>query len=96
MDVWVRSQDKELICMISNLKLDTNWSMNESTIFGYDTMHNRYHLGSFKNKETALQVLNDFQKHVNKVQNMLLNRLNHTDTLGNCYEIFQIPEEEDV
>lgn len=97
MNIWVRSQDKELICMISNLKLDTDWSLNECKIFGYDTMHNGYRLGSFKNKETALQVIDDFQEHVIETQReFLFNCARSCATTPVNYEVFQIPEDKDV
>lgn len=97
MDIWVRSQDKELICTVNALKLYADWDINKSAIFGYDTMHNGYCLGSFKNKETALQVIDDFQEHVIETQRgFLFNCARSCEATPVNYEVFQIPEDKDV
>ena len=106
MDIWVRSQDKDALIKINTIYIEQRVYNDPRSLLGgidycYDLLGvnsdtDKITLGTFKRYADVLQVINDFEKHVNKMQNMLLNRLNHTDTLGNYYDIFQIPEDKDV
>lgn len=55
MDLWIRSQDKQLLKIVNQLEvcedIDNTWFINDGDI-----------LGKYKTKERALEVLDEIQK----------------------------------
>ena len=66
MDLWIRSQNKEKLCKIENIKY-----MDTSDDFENDT-HSLWNdnngiLGIYKTKQRALEVLDEIQKKINLI-----------------------------
>lgn len=101
MDIWVRSQDKESICKVSGLTFSDECD-NVTPKYGYFLIGTSefctYPLGFFKNKEDALQVINEFQDHVCKLEQEYLFIVALAGSFKRCphYDIFQIPEDKHV
>ena len=58
MELWVRSQDKEILLKVSELEIEINM------IIAFDG--NKYQcLGTYKSKERALQILDEIQNILN-------------------------------
>lgn len=101
MDIWVRSQDKESICKVSGLTFSDECD-NVAPKYGYFLIGTSefctYPLGFFKNKEDALQVINEFQDHVCRLKQEYLLIVALAGSFKRCphYDIFQIPEDKHV
>ena len=61
MELWIRSQDKEVLQKITSLFVN-----DDGYIFSYDYINsNEVFLGKYKTKERALEVLDEIQKILN-------------------------------
>jgi len=87
MELWIRSQDKEILLKINELETEANM------IIAFDG--NKYQcLGTYKSKERALEILDEIQEHIQKQgQSYIL-----TDEKGlpaglrNYGNIYEMPE----
>lgn len=59
MELWIRSQDKTILCNAHNLIIRENHS--ESGDINY-VIQDLYTIGTYKTKERALEVLDEIQK----------------------------------
>ena len=68
MELWIRSQDKEVLVKINDIAVEMNM------IYGYFDKNTEYELlGSYKSKERALEVLDDIS---NKIKNQFIVQVN--------------------
>lgn len=69
MDLWIRSQDRTELVKCSRIKIEENFETKDGitttdyTIYNFDGVHIN-HLGRYKPKERALQVLDDIQNRL--------------------------------
>lgn len=101
MDIWVRSQNKEVICKVGILSLTNEFNGKRfigdwCCLVGVDGVKNIL-LGYFQNAKDCKKVIDDFQEHVIKTQNeFLFNCARQCAATPVNYEVFQIPEDKDV
>lgn len=69
MNLWVRSQDKELLMKSPELRY--NQKGNDYSILAYDSLGVYRILGTYKTKERALEVLDEIEERI-----MLINTIN--------------------
>lgn len=63
MELWIRSQDKEILLKVNELEIEANM------IIAFD--NNKYQcLGTYKTKERALEVLDEIQNILIDYKNM--------------------------
>lgn len=60
MNLWVRSQDKNILMKVNRVCFQRNIE-DEPTIYGYENYENYERLGIYKTKERALEVLDEIQ-----------------------------------
>lgn len=78
MELWVRSQDKEVLQKITSLFVN-----DDGYIFSYDYINsNEVFLGKYKNKTRALEVLDEIQRHL-----VIIN-----DKNDNLFCVYEMPE----
>ncbi len=59
MDLWIRSQDKEVLVKVNDIAVEMNM------IYGYYDKNTEYELlGSYQSKERALEVLDEMQNKI--------------------------------
>ena len=63
MDLWIRSQDREILTKIDYVYLETS---NGKEILGGNHYMINKHLGTYKTKERALEVLDEIQNSIIK------------------------------
>lgn len=64
MDIWIRSQNKDILMKVDNLLIDSE----KNVIFTHKFINNKevtYTLGKYKTKERALEVLNEIESIYN-------------------------------
>lgn len=64
MDLWIRSQNKDILMKVDNLLIDSE----KNVIFTHKFINNKevtYTLGKYKTKERALEVLNKIESIYN-------------------------------
>ena len=88
MDLWVRSQDKEVLQKITSLFVN-----DDGYIFSYDYINsNEVFLGKYKSKERALGVLDEIQKYINNgCKRFIDTGVYHTSKYE--YRVYQMPKE---
>ena len=108
MDIWVRSKDKRGITKVNDIyireqKYDKVINHIGHTAVCYLLIATKYDniefiLGAFANKEDALQVINEFQDHVCRLEQEYLLIVALAGSFKKCphYEVFQIPEDKHV
>ena len=79
MELWIRSQDKELLMKSPELRY--NQKGNDHGILAYDTLGIYRILGVYKTKERALEVLDEIQ---DLLQNAYVGNVNRI--------VYQMPE----
>lgn len=89
MELWVRSQDKEILLKVNELEIETNM------IIAFDG--NTYQcLGTYKSKERALEILDEIQEYINNNCEFIEHK-SHTNmgTYTNKIEtkVYEMPEE---
>ena len=66
MDLWIRSQDKELLVNSKGFELQQHYENSPCQIFA--VWNNNYMcVGTYKTKERALEVLDEIQKKINLI-----------------------------
>ncbi len=109
MDIWVRSQDKKILCKVESLIVQPHYvkqwisqnkqvdvcSEYELVAFSGNETHR---LGYFQKEEDGLQVINDFQQHVSRLEQEYLHIVALAGSFACCphYNIFQIPKDKHV
>lgn len=66
MNLWIRSQDRNRLIQVYDLKLET------FSVFGFSFTDTRIHLGTYKSEGRALEVLDEIQSKLD-VFNKLIN-----------------------
>lgn len=61
MELWIRSQDKNILCEVIHLELSTS----KLSILGLNKVHYGVVLGTYKTEERALEVLDEIQSILN-------------------------------
>ena len=61
MELWVRSQDKEILVKVNNLSLVFSNKDEDCEIINSFEDHQCWELGTYKTKERALEVLDEIQ-----------------------------------
>ena len=67
MELWVRSQDKDILIKVDNLELDDE----RNDIYTHNCINNMqmtYTLGRYKTKERALEVLDEIHQRLINLQ----------------------------
>ena len=90
MDLWIRSQDKEVLQKITSLFVN-----DDGYIFSYDYINsNEVFLGKYKTKERALEVLDEIHnilmpisEYKQEIDNLIINYKN-IDTV-----VYEMPKE---
>lgn len=68
MDLWIRSQDKEVLVKVNDIAVEMNM------IYGYYDKNTEYELlGAYSTKERALEVLDDISS---KIKNQFIVKVN--------------------
>lgn len=93
MDLWIRSQNKELLMKSSEFRYSQK--KDEYSLLAYDTAGVYRVLGSYSSKERALRILDDMQNCLlkgsfAKIQNGLHEDLN---LIPNPIFVYTMPEE---
>lgn len=85
MELWVRSQDKEILVKVNNLSLALNKDETCEIINSFED-HQCWELGTYTTKERALEVLDEIHEHIEKYGETYLqeNGLKH---YGNVYQM---------
>ena len=65
MELWVRSQDKEILVKVNNLSLVFSNKDEDCEIINSFEDHQCWELGTYKTKERALEVLDEIQNILN-------------------------------
>lgn len=85
MDLWIRSQNKENLIKTSGyLRIS---ELNNSYIIQDEQW---YDIGTYKTKERALEVLDEIQKHKDKLENAWFLGMTESNFVSSTYEM---PEE---
>lgn len=93
MELWIRSQDKEVLLNIKgiqyqNYKLVENETVEANILIGFYNYYDNEILGEYETKEKALEVLTE-------IQNMLyagLKATNNNQLAGTTSIVYQMPE----
>ena len=93
MELWIRSQDKEVLLNIKgiqyqNYKLVENETVEANILIGLYNYYDNEILGEYETKERALEVLTE-------IQNMLyagLKATNNNQLAGTTSIVYQMPE----
>ena len=64
MELWVRSQDKEILVKVTNLSTTVNQDGTCEITNSFED-HQCWELGTYKSKERALEVLDEIQRQLN-------------------------------
>ena len=67
MELWIRSQNKEILAKVEDLCVEEGVHCDELED-GYDIINIHYRFGRYKTKERALQILDEIQ---NKIKTLL-------------------------
>ena len=101
MELWIRSQDKELLTKVEGIYYDFQEEKHHITVF----TNNDYHwVGEYKTKERALEVLNDIENNLIVKNNLYSFESIYIKTLNNLSEleiaetlkktsVYEMPEE---
>ena len=88
MELWIRSQDKEILLKVNELEIE------ENMIIAFD--NSKYQcLGTYKTKERALEVLDKIQKTMMSRKGILttLNKKEEFIPFENQVIIYEMPKE---
>lgn len=90
MDLWIRSQNKEILIKCDDIAITDN------RIFGYSDKETEYEvLGVYKTKNRALEVLDEIQKSILKgsFAKIINGSGEDVDFITNPILVYQMPEE---
>lgn len=104
MDLWIRSQDKEVLGQFKNLCVEENMSGDiiilgsDGHIHINDKVTSAFELGIYETKERALEVLDEIQSRICpdvtvKGNNEELDILIKAQMLNYMITVYQMPEE---
>ena len=96
MELWIRSQDKEVLLNIKgiqyqNYKLVENETVEANILIGLYNYYDNEILGEYETKERALQVLGEIQNKINLI-NLGHDFGSPMVDLKNLTYIYQMPE----
>ena len=96
MELWIRSQDKEVLLNIKgiqyqNYKLVENETVEANILIGFYNYYDNEILGEYETKERALEVLTEIQNKINLI-NLGHDFGNPMIDLKNPTYIYQMPE----
>lgn len=96
MELWIRSQDKEVLLNIKgiqyqNYKLVENETVEANILIGFYNYYDNEILGEYETKERALEVLNEIQNKINLI-NLGHDFGSPMVDLKNPTYIYQMPE----
>ena len=83
MELWIRSQDKEILVKVNNLSLALNKDETCEIINSFED-HQCWELGTYTTKERALEVLDE-------IQNILETEWDFKDKFSMC-RVYEMPE----
>ena len=84
MELWVRSQEKDILLKVKSLLIDDdNYDIYTQDYVGQNLC--TYTLGTYKSKERALEVLDEIQNTIIGFEN----ENNYVST--QCYAIYEMP-----
>lgn len=91
MELWVRSQDKKLLCKIDSLFIEEELYKRKGK---YRIMANNGWLGAYNSFERALEILDEIHEYIEKQgQDYLLTNENGIITGRKHYgNVYQMPE----
>lgn len=93
MELWVRSQDKELLMKTPELRYKQKG--NDYSLLAYDTSGGYRILGVYKSKERAIEVLDEIQDYMKKC--LFAKKVNglgeELDLIPNPILIYNMPED---
>lgn len=105
MELWIRSQDKEKLLKVNDIAIENKVFLETkeiSMIYGYFDKNTEYeHLGTYKSKERALEVLDEIQNKIAQNQALisLIPKANdlkgHEEKISKFFKdmIYEMPEE---
>lgn len=89
MELWVRSQDKELLMKTPELRYKQKGNVH--SLLAYDTSGGYRILGVYKSKERAIEILDEIQNIFSlKIENISYNEVDlflKTKMLNSCYQM---------
>lgn len=88
MELWIRSQNKEILMKTPELKY--NQKGNDYSILGYDTLGAYRLLGIYESKERALEVLDEIVSYKNKLDKAHFLGMTESEFVSS---IFEMPKE---
>lgn len=96
MELWIRSQDKEILLNIKgiqyqNCKLVENETVEANILIGFYNYYDNEILGEYETKERALEVLTEIQNKINLI-NLGHDFGSPMVDLKNPTYIYQMPE----
>ena len=96
MELWIRSQDKEILLNIKgiqyqNYKLVENETVEANILIGFYNYYDNEILGEYETKEKALEVLTEIQNKINLI-NLGHDFGSPMIDLKNPTYIYQMPE----
>lgn len=63
MELWVRSQDKEILAKVNNLSTTVNQDGTCEITNSFED-HQCWELGTYKSKERALEIIDEIQNYI--------------------------------
>jgi len=95
MELWVRSQDKEILVKVNNLSLIFSNKDETCEIINSFEDHQYWELGTYKSKERALEVLNEIQEHLLKMgeNEILTDKIGIMNGIKHYGIIYEMPKE---
>ena len=89
MELWVRSQDKELLMKTQELRYKQKGNVH--SLLAYDTSGGYRILGVYKSKERAIEILDEIQNIFSlKIENISYNEADlflKAKMLNSCYQM---------
>lgn len=96
MNLWIRSQDKQLLIPINDILKVSEGSLIQTSTRPYMTerhyniMYKNIHLGEYKSKKRALEVLDEIDKYKNKLEKAHFLGIEESEFVSST---FQMPKE---
>ena len=93
MELWIRGQDRKSLIKTTIVKYDRDYS-NKAIIQGATNEDNYYtELGKYKNKERALEVLDEIQELLEKPQQHIEGTYTYYMPNDGSSKIYEMPKE---
>lgn len=97
MDLWIRSQDKEILMKVDNINLGIDVDTKKpNRLFTFvDGVTTSFTLGKYKSKERAIEILDEIQSYL--INNTFAKKINGLgeikDVVPNPLFVYQMPKE---